>query len=668
MAQDPGPKIGSTTGDLGSMLTGQNPVPRAGAGIAGGILPARRKLTSAELDALALKAAAKYGINASWIKAIVMTEAPSLQADVRGDNGQSYGLAQIYKAGQRGYPTVAQATDPNFAVDYIAKRMADFKKKYPKAPAEAVLLQHNNPSAAKALALGQIDVATANKRSGTGRYVTDVMSKVGPTFTATGKPQAPGAGRGGTAAPAGSAGSVKTILDLGMSFLGTPYKWGGADPSTGFDCSGLIQYIYGRNGIQLPRVSSQQATAGTGVAARDAQAGDLIAFDNDPNRPGVDHIGIYLGAGRMLQAPRTGRNIEVVNVDLSRAKAIRRVAPANAYGGLSKNGNQYVYTATSSSGGTDPSTITPLTGGGDLGNDPSRFLGPDGKVDPSKAIAEYGYIAELAKSQPDINKVLTQAITDGWTADRFTAEIQKTNWWRTTSNTQRQITELKATNPGEYRRMRQQMIDRFVITARNLGVDEGSQRIFILAERALTMGWSDDEIERYLAADVRVADPNNPKATNKGQAAVTVDSLKEQAAQYGVPMSQQTLQMWTTQVLRGMVPMESFQSYLKEQAKSLFPGLAKAIDAGVTVEQYTAPYRELTAQILERNPADIRMDDPHIQKALYAVGGDGKRTQMSLSEYQEYLRGTDGFRKTRQAQETAAGFAERITQMFGATA
>lgn len=647
-----------------------------------------RRITQGELIAMARRAGQKHGIDPRLIQAIVMTEAPSLQADIRGDSGKSVGLAQIHRAGEGGRPTVAQAADPNFAIDYIAKRMADFKRKHPRAPLEALVLQHNNPSAATALAKGQISVQQANQRSGTGRYVTDVMSKLpgsGRTGTVTtgtttgfapnagpgtGGGRLPGAGAPGGGMPAGAAnGSVQSILDLGMKFLGQPYKWGGSTPEAGFDCSGLLQYIYGRNGVQLPRVSSQQAQAGTGVALADAQPGDLVAFDNSSERPGIDHIGVYLGNGKMLQAPRTGRNIEVVNVDLRRAKAIRRVLGPQAYAGLPKKGNKFVYTAGATPGATPPEQITPMLGGGDVGNDPARFLGEDGKVDPNKAIAEYGYIAELAKSVPDIKKVLTDAIAGGWDADRFLAAIQQTKWWKTTSNTQRQVEELKKTNPGEYKRQRQLMIDSMVVIARNLGVEEGNQRIFILAERALANGWSQDEVQRYLAADVKVANPDDPKAKpNTGQVAVTVDSLKEQAAQYGVPLSQQTLQMWTTQVLRGMVPMESFQSYLKEQAKSLFPGLSKAIDSGITVEQYTNPYRELIAQTLEVNPGDVTMTDPRIQKALYNMSKDGTRTQMTLSDFQEYLRTTPEFTKTRQAQESAAGFVNTITELFGATA
>lgn len=644
MALDPGAKVSSTTGDLGAMLTGKQPVPRSGAGTVGGTLPARRKLTPAQLNALALKAAAKYGISATWIKAIVMTEAPSLQADVRGDNGQSYGLAQIYKAGQRGYPTVAQATNPDFAVDYIAKRMADFKKRYPKAPPEAVLLQHNNPSAAKALALGQIDVATANKRSGTGRYVTDVMSKVGPTFK-SGAPQAPGAGRGGTATGAGEQATAT----------------GGVNPGLDARIQALIAAAPGKVTINssFRTRAQQQKLYDDYIAGR----GNLAAKPGSSNHEkGLAFDLGYANADTkkwvLANASRFGLHFPIPSEPWHAEPVETRGAALSPE--AVKAGIQPL--------SLDAATTVGGVAGDLLASDPTSLLGPDGKVDAGKALEKYGFIAELANSQPEIKKKLEQAINEGWEPTRFAAEIQTTQWWKTKNEVTRRVDILKKTDPAEYKRQRQQMIDKMVITARNLGVNEGSQRIFILAERALSLGWSDQEVERYLAADVKVADPNNAKATNTGQTAVTVDSLKEQAAQYGVPMSQQTLQTWTTQVLRGMVPMESFQSYLKEQAKSLFPGLAKAIDAGVTVEQYTNPYRELIAQTLEVNPQSITMTDPRVQRALYNVTKGGDRTQMSLSEFQEYLRNTPDYAKTRQASETAASFTSRLTEMFGATA
>jgi cell wall-associated NlpC family hydrolase len=125
-------------------------------------------------------------------------------------------------------------------------------------------------------------------------------------------------------APGGST-AEQRVVDEAKKYLGVPYLWGGTDPDKGLDCSGLVQLVYRNNGIELPRVSYQQATAGRPVASMaEARPGDILAF-NSP----VDHVGIYLGNGKMLEAPRTGLNVRIIDVPET-PTAIRRVLPPSA--------------------------------------------------------------------------------------------------------------------------------------------------------------------------------------------------------------------------------------------------------------------------------------------------------------------------------------------------
>lgn len=100
------------------------------------------------------------------------------------------------------------------------------------------------------------------------------------------------------------------VVELGKSLLGVPYVWGGTSPS-GFDCSGLVQYVYGKMGIRLPRVSYQQARAGKAVGLGELVAGDLVAWDNSSRNNGADHIAIYIGNGMILEAPRPGTSVRI---------------------------------------------------------------------------------------------------------------------------------------------------------------------------------------------------------------------------------------------------------------------------------------------------------------------------------------------------------------------
>jgi hypothetical protein len=113
------------------------------------------------------------------------------------------------------------------------------------------------------------------------------------------------------------------IVAKAREYLGIDYVFGSADPSKGLDCSGLVQEVYEQFGIQLPRVSRDQARAGTKVdSLADAQPGDLIAF----NTP-VDHIAIYIGNGKTIEAPHTGDVVRVRDIGNRDVTAIRRVLP-----------------------------------------------------------------------------------------------------------------------------------------------------------------------------------------------------------------------------------------------------------------------------------------------------------------------------------------------------
>lgn len=118
----------------------------------------------------------------------------------------------------------------------------------------------------------------------------------------------------------GTSATGSDVVSLARQYEGTPYVWGAEDPVNGFDCSGLVQYVYAKAGVALPRVSRDQATAGSPVASlADAVPGDLVAF-GDP----VDHIGIYAGNGQMVVAPHTGDVVKVQNITRT-PTAIRRI-------------------------------------------------------------------------------------------------------------------------------------------------------------------------------------------------------------------------------------------------------------------------------------------------------------------------------------------------------
>lgn len=105
-------------------------------------------------------------------------------------------------------------------------------------------------------------------------------------------------------------GKAGDIINYAKQFLGVPYKWGGAGP-LGFDCSGLLYYVYRQFGVNLPRVSFQQAAAGPAVSRQEAKPGDLAWWDNSPRNNGADHIAIFLGNNQVLEALKSGTPVQI---------------------------------------------------------------------------------------------------------------------------------------------------------------------------------------------------------------------------------------------------------------------------------------------------------------------------------------------------------------------
>jgi cell wall-associated NlpC family hydrolase len=169
-----------------------------------------------------------------------------------------------------------------------ARLAAEARARAEKAAAEA------------AAAAARIKAATAPAPATTTTAPTTTAAVVPPPVapaTTTTVPTPPPTGPAGPGHPQAAA--------IALRYLGIPYLWGGASPATGFDCSGLVMYVYAQLGISLPHYAAAQYGLGAPVDRSQLQPGDLVFFD------ALDHVGIYIGGGQFVHAPQTGDVVKI---------------------------------------------------------------------------------------------------------------------------------------------------------------------------------------------------------------------------------------------------------------------------------------------------------------------------------------------------------------------
>ena len=115
---------------------------------------------------------------------------------------------------------------------------------------------------------------------------------------------------GFSSSPSATIGSY--AVSIAERYLGVRYLWGGSDPSSGFDCSGFVKYVYAQLGIQLPHYAASQYATTTHIDPSQLQPGDLVFFE--PRADGPGHVGMYVGNGLFIEAPRTGDVVKLAQL------------------------------------------------------------------------------------------------------------------------------------------------------------------------------------------------------------------------------------------------------------------------------------------------------------------------------------------------------------------
>jgi cell wall-associated NlpC family hydrolase len=288
-------------------------VPGTSAAVPGTSRTTATASSNTQYDSLIQQAARDQGVDPALLKGLVQAESGFDPSSVSSVGAQ--GLAQLMPDTARGLG-VTNAFDPLQSLEGGARFLAGALKRFGGNEQLALAAYNAGPGAVERY--GGIPPYAETQA-----YVPRVLGYASE-YRAQGFGQTPAAGVAApVAAPGGMAltaavgtapsAAAQNAIQVASQFLGTPYRFGGASPATGFDCSGIAQYAYGQSGVTLPRVAADQFKVGQPVDRSQLQPGDLVFFRDSTGY--IHHEGIYLGNDRFLHAPHTGDVVKISSLD-----------------------------------------------------------------------------------------------------------------------------------------------------------------------------------------------------------------------------------------------------------------------------------------------------------------------------------------------------------------
>ena len=310
------------------------------------------------------------------------------------------------------------------------------------------------------------------------------------------------------------------------------------------------------------------------------------------------------------------------------------------------------------------------TAGGVVG-DQTTTADTEIPVDWETAAAEmYPEYYAIVKSVPEVAALLKKSLgPPAWSDEKLEAELRKTNWWKTTVASAREWDMASGLDPATYQGYIDAQATAIQQEALDLGIRLSDERLQKLATDALRFNWVETSPQTITNAIGMAALEGGTAGATQLREGYYGQLVRATANQYGVTLADQTFNQFVDKIAVGEETINSFQDYASAIAKSLYPSLAEQFDAGRTFNQATDNYKQIAANILERDPNSINMTDPTwVQAVTYQPDPKtGEQRMMNMAEWGDYLRKNEalGYQYTTEARSRAYEVADKLANMFG---
>lgn len=282
---------------------------------------------------------------------------------------------------------------------------------------------------------------------------------------------------------------------------------------------------------------------------------------------------------------------------------------------------------------------------------------------------QYGLDYDELQQIPELAQLFQQAVAQTYSPDRFTALLKNTNWWKTTSDTQRQYIDMKTSDPATW----QQKWDSTAAHVNALSVQVGlgnilgqnnpgstSGQLNYATYAQLALGWSDDRVKNWLGSNVWTAG-----TAPGGEAAQAYNQLHQIAYMNGRNYGSDWYADQVRSVVSGRNTLDQVEGQVRREAASEYTGFSQQILAGQDALTLASPYVQSISSLLEKPQGSIGLDDPLLRKAMTTTGADGG--SYGIWQLENDVRNDPRWRSTQNAQDATMKLARGVLGDFGLT-
>ena len=285
------------------------------------------------------------------------------------------------------------------------------------------------------------------------------------------------------------------------------------------------------------------------------------------------------------------------------------------------------------------------------------------------ANTRFGWVAQLYDTDPSIKALMDRAVTQGYTPNRFAAELRNTSWWKNTSASVRSYMGLQATDPAALQEQVNKLKPEIRNQASTLGLSLDEATITKLANDGVKYGWTQTQVANHIGAEAIKEDRLAGGMAGGSQElsnATALQNIRNIANDYMIDVTDQEFNQFTRQILSGKKTEQDFTNLMKSRAKLQYSGLTENIDRGETVRGSTESYRNIAANLLEITPDEVNFSDEKFAPAFNFVDDATKKPrQMNMQEWAQYIRSTPDWQQTENARNTYREAAFTLARSFG---